>query len=70
MEKIMLELILTNLLVGASLAVDAFAVTVAEGLANPQNRLKSTILQAGYFGFFQFLNFQRKATTKLYFNFY
>ena len=51
----MLELILTNLLVGASLAVDAFAVTVAEGLANPQNRLKSTFLQAGYFGFFQFL---------------
>ena len=51
----MFGLILTNILVGASLAVDAFAVTVAEGLANPGDRLKNTLLQAGYFGAFQFL---------------
>ncbi|MEG0035920.1 MAG: manganese efflux pump [Oscillospiraceae bacterium] len=48
-------MILTNILLGASLAVDAFAVTIAEGLACPQSRTKNTLLQAMYFGFFQFL---------------
>ncbi|MEG1191528.1 MAG: manganese efflux pump [Oscillospiraceae bacterium] len=51
----MLEIILTDVLLGASLSVDAFAVTVSEGLACPQSRLKNTLLQALYFGFFQFL---------------
>lgn len=49
----MLEKILTDILLGASLSVDAFAVTVGEGLSNPCNRTKSTIWQAAYFGLFQ-----------------
>ncbi len=45
--------ILTDILLGASLSVDAFAVTVGEGLSNPCNRTKNTMWQAAYFGVFQ-----------------
>ncbi len=51
----MLEQILTDILLGASLSVDAFAVTVGEGLACPQNRLKNALKHSLYFGFFQAL---------------
>ena len=51
----MFEQILTYVLLGASLAVDAFAVTVAQGLACPENRMSTTVKQATYFGAFQFL---------------
>ena len=51
----MFEKILTDILIGASLSVDAFAVTVGEGLACPRNRLKNAIKHSLYFGFFQAL---------------
>ncbi|MBP8639322.1 MAG: manganese efflux pump [Oscillospiraceae bacterium] len=51
----MLEQILTYFLVGASLSVDAFAVTVGEGLACPKNRLRNALKHSLYFGFFQAL---------------
>ena len=49
----MLEQILTDILVGASLSVDAFAVTVGEGLACPKNRMRNALKHSLYFGFFQ-----------------
>ena len=51
----MFEQILTAILLGASLSVDAFAVTVGEGLACPKNRLKNALKHSLYFGFFQAL---------------
>lgn len=51
----MLEQILTDILLGASLSVDAFAVTVGEGLACKQNRLRNALKHSLYFGFFQAL---------------
>lgn len=54
-EEIMLEQILTFILIGTSLSVDAFAVTVGEGLACKQNRLKNALKHSLYFGFFQAL---------------
>ena len=51
----MFEQILTAILVGASLSVDAFAVTVGEGLACPKNRLRNALKHSLYFGFFQAL---------------
>ena len=51
----MFEQILTDILLGASLSVDAFAVTVGEGLASPRNRLKNALKHSLYFGFFQAL---------------
>ena len=51
----MFEQILTYILLGASLSVDAFAVTVGEGLACPKNRLKNALKHSLYFGFFQAL---------------
>lgn len=53
MEETMLEEIITAILLGASLSVDAFAVTVGEGLSCPQRRIRDTFIQAVYFGFFQ-----------------
>lgn len=49
----MFEQILTYILLGTSLAVDAFAVTVGEGLACKQNRMKNALKHSLYFGFFQ-----------------
>ena len=51
----MLEQILTDILLGASLSVDAFAVTVGEGLSSSQNRLKNALKNSMYFGLFQAL---------------
>lgn len=51
----MFEKILTDVLLGASLSVDAFAVTVGEGLSCPKNRLKNAVLHSVYFGIFQAL---------------
>ena len=51
----MFEKILTDILLGASLSVDAFAVTVGEGLSCPQNRMKNSLGHAIYFGIFQAL---------------
>lgn len=51
----MLEEILTDILLGASLSADAFAVTVGEGLACPKNRLKNALTHSVYFGSFQAL---------------
>lgn len=49
----MFEHILTYILLGTSLAVDAFAVTVGEALACKQNRMKNALKHSLYFGFFQ-----------------
>ncbi|MFB0919496.1 MAG: manganese efflux pump MntP family protein [Oscillospiraceae bacterium] len=51
----MLEAILTEILLGASLSMDAFAVTVGEGLACPRGGLKNALKHSLYFGFFQAL---------------
>ena len=47
--------IFTDVLLGASLSVDAFAVTVGEALASPRGRLRSSLWNALYFGAFQAL---------------
>ena len=47
--------ILTDVLLGASLSVDTFAVTVGEALANPRDRLRDSLWNALYFGVFQAL---------------
>ncbi len=51
----MLEQILTYALIGASLSMDAFAVTVGEGLADSKGGLKNALKHSLYFGFFQAL---------------
>lgn len=51
----MFERILTAILLGAGLSMDAFAVTVGEGLSCPRNRLENALKHALYFGFFQAL---------------
>lgn len=51
----MLEKILTYILIGISLSVDAFAVTVGEGLARRKNRMKNALGHSLYFGVFQAL---------------
>ncbi|MEA4893655.1 MAG: manganese efflux pump MntP family protein [Oscillospiraceae bacterium] len=51
----MLGSILTEILLGASLSMDAFAVTVGEGLACPRDGLKNALKHSVYFGFFQAL---------------
>lgn len=50
----MFEQILTYILIGASLSVDAFAVSVGEGLTGG-GRLRDSLGRAAYFGAFQFL---------------
>ena len=51
----MITEILTDVLLGASLSVDAFAVTVGEALASPLDRLRNSLWNALYFGAFQAL---------------
>ena len=51
----MFEEILTDILLGASLSMDAFAVTVGEGLASPRGGLKNALKHSLYFGIFQAL---------------
>ncbi len=50
-----LSFILTNLLLGAGLAMDAFSVSVANGLHAPHMPARMQFRIAGIFAFFQFL---------------
>ena len=47
--------ILNSVLLGVGLAMDAFSVSLANGLANHFLRIRSMCLIAGTFGFFQWL---------------
>lgn len=47
--------ILNSVLLGAGLAMDAFSVSLANGLNEPKMHKKKMILIAGMFAFFQFL---------------
>jgi len=51
----MFEEILTDILLGASLSMDAFAVTVGEALSCPKGGLKNALKHSLYFGIFQAL---------------
>ncbi len=51
----MLSAILTEILLGASLSMDAFAVTVGEGLSDSKGGLKNALKHSLYFGVFQAL---------------
>lgn len=51
----MLELILTSLALGVGLAMDAFAVSIANGLNEPKMSVGKNLGIAGMFGFFQAL---------------
>jgi len=51
----MFEEIITDVLIGASLSADAFAVTLGEGLSCRRRKFRDTLIQALYFGFFQAL---------------
>ena len=42
-------------MLGAGLAMDAFSVSVADALGNPQMKKRKMLTIAGTFGFFQFL---------------
>ena len=44
---------LNILLIGAGLSMDAFAVSVTNGLTTPGYRYRHAALTAAYFGFFQ-----------------
>ena len=54
-EKNMWELVLTSLALGVGLAMDACAVSMANGLNEPKMSLGKHTLIAGMFGFFQAL---------------
>ena len=45
----------TNILLGVGLAMDAFSVSVVNGLKDPKMSLKRTLIIAGTYGFFQAL---------------
>ncbi len=45
---------LSIVLIGVGLSMDAFAITIAYGLAMKDYRLRHALLMAAYFGFFQF----------------
>ena len=49
------ELIITSVLLGAGLAMDAFSVSIANGLADSGMRMKRMLSIAGTFAGFQFL---------------
>ncbi len=49
------ELLLNSVLLGAGLAMDAFSVSVANGLRQPDMRKRRMLLIAGTFALFQFL---------------
>lgn len=51
----MLELILTSLALGVGLAMDTFAVSIANGLNEPKMSVGKNLGIAGMFGFFQAL---------------
>lgn len=47
--------IITNVLLGIGLAMDAFSVSIADGLADPNMKKSKTWLIAGTFAFYQYL---------------
>lgn len=49
-----LEFILSSILLGVGLAMDAFSVSLANGLSEPDMKKKRMILMAGVYAFFQF----------------
>ncbi|MBR7040360.1 MAG: manganese efflux pump [Clostridia bacterium] len=51
----MLDFILTSALLGVGLAMDAFTVSLANGLNEPDMRRSRRLLIAGVFAFFQFI---------------
>ena len=50
-----MDFVLNAVLLGAGLAMDAFSVSLANGLNNPQMKKKRMVLIAGTFAVFQFL---------------
>lgn len=50
-----LGFIVGNILLGVGLAMDAFSVSMANGLGDPHMKRRKMFLIAGTFGFFQFL---------------
>ena len=46
---------LNSIMLGAGLAMDAFSVSVADALSNPQMKKRKMLTVAGVFGLFQFL---------------
>ena len=53
--KLNLMFFINSIMLGAGLAMDAFSVSVANALANPQMKKQKMLTVAGVFGFFQFL---------------
>ena len=53
--KMWIELIMMGLALGASLAMDAFSVSLANGLNEPKMKKRKLISIAGIFAFFQFV---------------
>ena len=49
------ELIITSILLGVGLAMDAFSVSLADGLSEEKLNAKRVLVIAGTFAFFQFL---------------
>lgn len=53
--KLNLMFFINSIMLGAGLAMDAFSVSVANALANPQMKKRKMLRVAGVFGGFQFL---------------
>ena len=51
----MIDLCLTSIMMGAGLAMDAFSVSLANGLGNPYMKKRGCLRIAGAFSLFQFL---------------
>lgn len=50
-----IEFIITNIMLGIGLAMDAFSVSLANGLSEPKMKKSKMSLIAGVFAFFQFM---------------
>ena len=53
--KLNLMFFINSIMLGAGLAMDAFSVSVADALSNPQMKKRKMLTIAGVFGLFQFL---------------
>ena len=53
--KLNLMFFVNSIMLGAGLAMDAFSVSVANALANPQMKKRKMLSVAGVFAFFQFI---------------
>ena len=51
----MFQLIFNSVLLGAGLAMDAFSVSIANGIVEPKMRKPRMLKIAGVYAFFQFL---------------